>query len=87
MGSAALTGAFCDLGHADSLAHLRVALAPRLLHYGLDDLDAGDIRRRAPEDVRIVVGLRRRSQRVDGQTVTGSATSVRSRFLRAAARA
>jgi hypothetical protein len=30
------------------LAHLRSALAARLLHYGLDDLDAGDLRQRAP---------------------------------------
>jgi hypothetical protein len=37
-----------DLGHSDSLAHLRTALADRILHHGLDDLDAGDICRRAP---------------------------------------
>jgi hypothetical protein len=30
------------------VAHLRAALASRLVHYGLDDLDAGDLRRRAP---------------------------------------
>lgn len=48
VGVAALTGTLCDIGHSDSLAHLRTALAPRLLHYGLDDLDAGDIRTRAP---------------------------------------
>ena len=33
------------IGHSESLAHLRSALAARLLHYGLDDLDAGEIRR------------------------------------------
>lgn len=48
IGSAELIGTFCDVGHADSLAHLREHLAPRLLHYGMDDLDAGDIRTRAP---------------------------------------
>jgi hypothetical protein len=48
MGTAELVGTFCDVGHADSLAHLRQGLASRLLHYGIDDLDAGDIRTRAP---------------------------------------
>lgn len=45
MGTARHDGAFVDLGHGDSLAHLRTALADRVLHYGLDDLDAGAIRR------------------------------------------
>ena len=48
LGVARHAGGFVDLGHSDSLAHLREALADRVLHYGLDDLDAGDIRRRAP---------------------------------------
>jgi hypothetical protein len=48
MGTGRLQGAYCDVGHADSLAYLRGALAPRLLHYRLDDLDAGDIRSRSP---------------------------------------
>lgn len=48
IGTATHPGPFADVGHSDSLAHLRVAMAPRLLHYGLDDLDAGDLRRRAP---------------------------------------
>jgi hypothetical protein len=48
IGTASLEGRFCDVGHSDSLAHLRAALASRVLHYGLDDLDAGDIRIRAP---------------------------------------
>ena len=30
------------------LSRQRDALAPRIIHYGLDDLDAGDLRRRAP---------------------------------------
>jgi uncharacterized protein (TIGR03382 family) len=48
MGTAELVRTFCDIGHADSLAHLRKQLAPRLVHYRFDDLDAGDIRARAP---------------------------------------
>jgi hypothetical protein len=48
MGTGRLTGEFCDIGHSASIVHLRHALAARLLHYGLDDLDAGDIRLRAP---------------------------------------
>jgi hypothetical protein len=48
MGSARPDGRFCDIGHSDSLAHLRHHLAHRLVHFGLDDLDAGDIRTRAP---------------------------------------
>jgi hypothetical protein len=39
---------FVDISHSQSLAHLRHNLAARLVHYGLDDLDAGDIRKRTP---------------------------------------
>jgi RES domain-containing protein len=39
---------FVDISHSRSLAHLRHNLAARMVHYGLDDLDAGDIRRRTP---------------------------------------
>jgi hypothetical protein len=39
---------FADIAHSESVAHLREHLAARLLHYGLDDLDAGDLRRRVP---------------------------------------
>ena len=39
---------FVDVAHSESLAHLRERLASRLVHYRLDDLDAGDLRRRAP---------------------------------------
>jgi hypothetical protein len=39
---------FVDVSHSHSLAHLRERLAARLVHYGLDDFDAGDIRRRTP---------------------------------------
>jgi hypothetical protein len=37
-----------DVGHSDSLAHLRVALAERVLHHRLGDLDGAELRRRAP---------------------------------------
>src|SRR3954471_6743620 len=48
VGTATHGGAFADVGHSDSLAHLRAALAPRAASYGFDDLDAGEIRRRTP---------------------------------------
>jgi hypothetical protein len=48
IGTATHQGWFADVGHSDSVAHLRTALAGRVLHYGFDDLDAGDLRRRAP---------------------------------------
>jgi hypothetical protein len=48
IGRAKHDGPFADIGHWSSLAELRSALASRLVHYGLDDLDAGDVRRRVP---------------------------------------
>jgi hypothetical protein len=48
IGKARHPGPFADIGHSTSLTHLRTALASRLLHYGLDDLDSGDVRRRLP---------------------------------------
>jgi len=48
IGTATHPGDFADVGHSDSLAHLRVELASRLLHYGLDEVDGGELRRRAP---------------------------------------
>ncbi|HEY4276620.1 MAG TPA: RES domain-containing protein [Conexibacter sp.] len=48
IGSAHHSGPFANIGHSDSIAHLRAALAAELVHHGLDDLDAGDLRRRAP---------------------------------------
>jgi hypothetical protein len=48
VGSARHAGTFADVGSSESLAHLRAALAARALHYGFDDLDAGELRRRAP---------------------------------------
>jgi PucR C-terminal helix-turn-helix domain len=46
-GTALHDGPFADVGHSTSLAHLRLALVPRLVHDGLDDLDGSDLRRRA----------------------------------------
>lgn len=48
IGAARHAGPFADVGNSDSIAHLRSALLPRIVHHGLDDLDAGDLRRRAP---------------------------------------
>jgi RES domain len=39
---------FADVAHSDSIAHLRSALAKRLVHFGLEDFDGGDLRARAP---------------------------------------
>jgi hypothetical protein len=41
MGAATIAGSYCDVGHSESVRYLRDALAPRIIHYGLDDLDAG----------------------------------------------
>lgn len=48
VGTATHPGPFADVGHSDSLIHLRAMMAGRILHHGLDDLDAADLRRRAP---------------------------------------
>ena len=48
VGRARHAGTFADVGRSESLAHLRAALAARAVHYGFDDLDAGELRRRAP---------------------------------------
>lgn len=48
IGSAALHGRFVDIGHSESLAELQRELAPRLLHYGLRELDGAAIRVGAP---------------------------------------
>jgi hypothetical protein len=50
VGTATHEGNFVDIAHSDSLAHLRTALADRALHYGFDDLDAGELHRRAPRE-------------------------------------
>lgn len=48
LGTARHPGRFADVGQSDSLAHLRTALASRLVHHGVDDFDGGELRRRAP---------------------------------------
>jgi hypothetical protein len=48
IGTGRLIGEFCDVGHSASIVHLRAAFAARLSEYGLDDLDAGEVRLRVP---------------------------------------
>ncbi|MFQ5515819.1 MAG: RES family NAD+ phosphorylase [Myxococcota bacterium] len=48
LGVAQLEGEFVDVGHSTSLARLREALASRIVHHGLDDLDAAAVRLAAP---------------------------------------
>ena len=47
-GVAGVEGEFVDVGHSASLARLRTALASRIVHHGLDDLDAAAVRLSAP---------------------------------------
>jgi RES domain-containing protein len=44
MGTATVDGRFADVGHSQSLAHLQVAMAARLIHYGIPELDGSVIR-------------------------------------------
>jgi hypothetical protein len=44
MGTANFEGLFADVGAGESLAYLRTAMASRLVHYGLADLDGSVIR-------------------------------------------
>ncbi len=48
LGVAQAEGEFVDVGHSQSLARLREALASRIVHHGLDDLDAAAVRLSAP---------------------------------------
>jgi hypothetical protein len=48
IGQATLTGVYADVGHARSLTYLRAAMAARLAHHALADLDAAAIRLSAP---------------------------------------
>jgi hypothetical protein len=48
IGAARHDGPFADIGQSGSLAHLRAALASRLVHHGLGDLGGSELRRRAP---------------------------------------
>ncbi len=66
VGRATLVGEYADVGHHESLAELRTALAARVVHHGLHDLDAGTIRLTAPRAFTQDV-----SRYVFGQTVDG----------------
>ena len=48
IGEATLTGVYADVGHSRSLMYLRTAMAGRLIHYSIPDLDAAAIRLSAP---------------------------------------
>lgn len=48
IGIGRLVGDHADIGHHESLAELRSALAPRVVHYQLPDLDAATLRLTAP---------------------------------------
>lgn len=48
VGVARADGPFVDIGHSITLARLRTDLAPRIVHHGLDDLDAAAIRLSVP---------------------------------------
>ncbi len=48
VGRAALVGDYADVGHHESLAELRTALAARVVQHGLHDLDAATLRLTAP---------------------------------------
>jgi hypothetical protein len=48
IGSASVRGTFVEIGHSESLAELHAALAPRLRHYRIRELDGAAIRLRAP---------------------------------------
>ncbi|WP_372792175.1 hypothetical protein [Paraconexibacter sp.] len=56
LGSAIVDGRFCDVAEAATLTTLRSALAALLVRHGLDDLDAGDLRTRAPRAFTQAVG-------------------------------
>lgn len=48
VGTAELTGDYVELGHHQTLAELRRALAGRVVHYGMHELNAAAIRLTAP---------------------------------------
>jgi hypothetical protein len=48
VGAGRPTGRYVDVGHHETLAELRLAFAPRILHYRLLDLDGSAIRLTAP---------------------------------------
>lgn len=48
VGTGVLVGDYADVGHHETIAELRSALAARVVHHGLHDLDAAAIRLSAP---------------------------------------
>lgn len=66
VGRAALVGDYADVGHHESLAELRTALAARVVHHGLHDLDAAALRLSAPRAFTQDI-----SRYVFGQTANG----------------
>ena len=48
IGSGQPTGIYVELGHHETLSALRAALMPRVVHYGLADLDAAAVRLSLP---------------------------------------
>lgn len=67
VGRGTLVGDYVDVGHHESLAELRMALAARVVHHGLHDLDAATIRLTAPRDFTQEVSRYVFDQTVDGQ--------------------
>lgn len=55
IGTGRLEGRFCAIGHSESLARLRTVLAGRLVHFGLEDLDASTIRSHAPRTLTLEI--------------------------------
>lgn len=67
VGRGTLVGDYADVGHHESLAELRNALAARVVHHELRDLDAATIRRTAPRVFTQEVSRYVFDQTVDGQ--------------------
>ncbi len=66
VGRGTLVGDYADVGHHESLVELRIALAARVVHHGLHDLDAATLRLTAPRAFTQDV-----SRHVFGDTVDG----------------
>jgi len=63
IGAARHDGPFADIGQSSSVAHLRAILASRLVHYGLEDLDVGELRRASAHAGDLALRLRARCHR------------------------
>lgn len=67
IGTGALVGDYVNIGHHETLAELREALADRIVHYHLEDLDAATIRLTSPRTFTQEI-----SRYVFKQTVSGT---------------